>query len=152
MQIECKLKRRGGTKIQFTNEDGDVTHHYHFVPRPDLPGEPHMAEIDEQAHVERFLSMPEGYREHTATAPAKRAVPIAKPVSPGAAPAPAADPAQETDAVSTIRALSVRELKATINTYAEADLRAALAAEAAEQGDKPRSSWMDVIKAHLGEA
>jgi hypothetical protein len=152
MLIECKLKRKGGTKIEFANEDGDVTHNYHFVPRADLPAVPHLAEITEPAHIERLLTLPEAYREFTGQAPTKRAATITKPAA-----APAAEPEPETaiansPVVASIRALSVRELKATINTFSPDELRAALQAESADGADKPRTSWIEVIKAHLGEA
>lgn len=51
--IECKLIREGGTYADI----GGIE--YHFSPRPDGA---HVADIEDQDHVDVFLSAPEGYR------------------------------------------------------------------------------------------
>ncbi len=53
MKIECTLKRQGGTKAEL----GGIE--YHFEPLADGA---HVAEITEVAHIDRFLSIPEGYK------------------------------------------------------------------------------------------
>jgi hypothetical protein len=53
MKIECILKREGGT----TTEVGGVQ--YHFEPLADGA---HVAEVAEEAHIDRFLAIPEGYK------------------------------------------------------------------------------------------
>jgi hypothetical protein len=53
MDIECKLKREGGSHVPIDN----VT--YHFVPLPDGA---HVAAVASEAHQDRFLGIPEAYR------------------------------------------------------------------------------------------
>lgn len=53
MKIECILKRQGGTHVDM----GGVV--YHFAPQPDGA---HVADIEDNAHIQRFLGIPEGYR------------------------------------------------------------------------------------------
>lgn len=60
MDIECKLKRDGGSIIPL----GDVT--YHFAPREDGA---HVATVEDEAHQERFLSITEAYRLYRGDAP-----------------------------------------------------------------------------------
>lgn len=57
MKIECILKRQGGTKAEI----GGIE--YHFAPQPDGA---HVADVADNAHIQRFLSMPEGYRIYEA--------------------------------------------------------------------------------------
>lgn len=53
MNIECKLKRDGGSKIDL----GGIE--YHFAPVADGA---HVADVEEDEHIARFLAIPEGYR------------------------------------------------------------------------------------------
>ncbi len=53
MKIECKIRRQGGSLITLDGE------RYHFA--PDDLGR-HVAEVTQQAHIDRFLEIP-GYRE-----------------------------------------------------------------------------------------
>ena len=53
MKIQCVLLRDGGTK---TDLDGLL---YHFEPLADGA---HVAEIEIEAHIDRFLAIPEGYK------------------------------------------------------------------------------------------
>ena len=69
MKIECKLKRENGTKAEI---DGIV---YHFAPLPDGA---HVAEVLNEKHQDRFLSISEAYRlyrgkEEAAPAPSAAA-------------------------------------------------------------------------------
>lgn len=57
MKIECKLKRSGGTTVPL----GSAT--YHFTPLTDGA---HVAEVEPEEHIARFLSIPEGYRVYSA--------------------------------------------------------------------------------------
>ena len=53
MKIECILKRPGGTKADIDGIE------YHFAPQPDGA---HVAEVKDNAHIQRFLSITEGYQ------------------------------------------------------------------------------------------
>lgn len=58
MKIECLLKRIGGTEAEI----GGIT--YHFTEQADGK---HVAEVTDQSHIDRFLSIKEGYRTLGAT-------------------------------------------------------------------------------------
>lgn len=64
MLIKCKQIRTGGTEILM----GEVT--YHFAPNKD--GD-HVAEVTDKAHIERFLSITEGFEAHGKAAAEKPA-------------------------------------------------------------------------------
>ncbi|HJV52785.1 MAG TPA: hypothetical protein VJ652_15060 [Noviherbaspirillum sp.] len=66
MQIECILKRAGGTKAAIDGTE------YHFAPNADGS---HVAEVADDAHIERFLGIAEAYRAYRTEAPAKPAKP-----------------------------------------------------------------------------
>lgn len=53
MEIECILHRKDGTVVEL----GGVE--YHFKPRPDGR---HIAVVEDEDHIGRFLSISEGYR------------------------------------------------------------------------------------------
>lgn len=53
MKIECILKREGGSKVEIGGTE------YHFAPQADGA---HVAEVSNNGHIQRFLSIPEGYR------------------------------------------------------------------------------------------
>jgi len=56
MKIVCKLKRQGGTKVDF----GKVQ--YHFKPEnPADPDSPHSCEVTNPEHAARFLTINEAY-------------------------------------------------------------------------------------------
>lgn len=71
MKIESIIKREGGTRVSLSGTN------YHF--KPDEEGR-HVADVEQEAHVERFLSIPEGYRlaPSAAVAPAKPTKPPVK--------------------------------------------------------------------------
>jgi hypothetical protein len=83
MDIECKLHRAGGTRTSI-----DTTE-YHFAPREDGA---HVADVINEAHQDRFLSIAEGYCLYRGSAPAPKAEPVAvakaAPVKPAAPVAP----------------------------------------------------------------
>ena len=93
--VECILIRAGGTRAEVGGID------YHFSPKNDPAGAGrHVCQIENTAHVQRFLSIPEGYKlaedlpspvaAITTPAPATRPAPNqADPVSPAQTPAPA---------------------------------------------------------------
>lgn len=58
MNIECILKRDGGTSTEL----GGLI--YHFEPLDDGA---HVAEVTETAHIDRFLSIPEGFKVYHGT-------------------------------------------------------------------------------------
>lgn len=53
MQIESKIRRKNGTKALLDDTE------YHFKPAKE--GGPHVANVTDQAHIARFLSITEGY-------------------------------------------------------------------------------------------
>lgn len=55
-QVICKIRRKGGTKIEF--RDGAV---YHFKPTDSEPNGDHVAEVSDPAHVARFREIPESF-------------------------------------------------------------------------------------------
>jgi hypothetical protein len=61
MRIESILQRVGGTTVEL----GDET--YRFV--PSHPGGPHVAEVSNPAHIQRLLSITEGFRPADGEAP-----------------------------------------------------------------------------------
>lgn len=87
MQIECKLKRAGGTTVPM----GEKT--YHFNPLDDGA---HVAEVTIEEHIARFLSIPEGYRFYNANG---HTLDLPEPVV--AASAPVDRPEQEVEPVLT---------------------------------------------------
>lgn len=64
MQIECILKRKGGTQVDL----GGVK--YDFQPNDDGA---HVATVEADEHIERFLAIPEGYKIHRGAAPVQTA-------------------------------------------------------------------------------
>ena len=58
MKIECILHRDGGTVVELPGQT------YHFAPQDDGR---HVADVTIEAHIERFLSIPEAYRLPRAT-------------------------------------------------------------------------------------
>lgn len=67
MQIECKLQRDGGTKVDMG------TTLYHFAPLPDGA---HVAEVTIEQHIDRFLSISEAYRLYRADRAPEAEAPI----------------------------------------------------------------------------
>ena len=57
MKIESIIKRDGGTRVHIGQKE------YHF--KPDAEGR-HVAEVEDDEHAERLLSIEEGYREASA--------------------------------------------------------------------------------------
>lgn len=55
MLIECKLKRQGGSKVDI----GGIV--YHFKPNTNDPGDPHLCDVKDKLHAQRFLGIAEGY-------------------------------------------------------------------------------------------
>lgn len=60
MKIECLIKRKGGSVITFGHKPREVK--YHFKPVSDEIDAPHECEVENPAHVQRLLSITEGYR------------------------------------------------------------------------------------------
>lgn len=89
MLIECKIKRKGGSRIVML--DGTT---YHFAPADGANAAPHVAFVTEPAHIERLLSITEGYRIAPAAAQATITAQMPEPAGakPQAPAAPAVDP------------------------------------------------------------
>lgn len=58
MQIVCKLKREGGSKVTFGKGQAKVTYHF----KPNEEGE-HVCAVNKEDHAEKLLSVPEAYHE-----------------------------------------------------------------------------------------
>ena len=75
MKIKCILLRQGGTHVELRGTN------YHFAPQAD--GQ-HVAEVTDEAHIARFLSIPEAYRvvvDAAPVAPTPAAAPIPAPMA-----------------------------------------------------------------------
>lgn len=72
MKIECILKRQGGSFVEL----GDQT--YHFKPQPDGS---HVAEVADDAHADKLLSITEAYREYEGQAQAETGEEVATPAT-----------------------------------------------------------------------
>ena len=87
MKIECLLRRSGGSHVSLGGTE------YHFA--PDTDGR-HVADVADEDHIDRFLSIPEGYRLlRASTAPVAPAVDEAPPAAvlpAGGAITPVAEP------------------------------------------------------------
>jgi len=79
MNIESIILRDGGTHVPMG------TTSYHFAPQPDGA---HVAAVEDDAHIARFLSIPEGFRMYRPGQPAAAPVEIA-PAAASVATAPA---------------------------------------------------------------
>ena len=53
MRIQCVLLREGGSRVDLGGLE------YHFEPLPDGA---HVAKVEREDHIDRFLSIPEGYK------------------------------------------------------------------------------------------
>ena len=65
MKIESIIPRPRGTIVTLDGVD------YHF--KPELPGHAHVAEVEDPAHIDTFLAIPEGFRK---AGKAARTVPV----------------------------------------------------------------------------
>jgi hypothetical protein len=88
MDIECKLQREGGTHVPIERTT------YHFAPRADGA---HVAAVENEAHQDLFLAIPEAYRLYRGAAAASvetKAYSDATAAT-GTAPLPDLSPAQQ---------------------------------------------------------
>lgn len=71
MQIECILKRPGGTRVTLEGIE------YHFAPQADNA---HVAEVESEPHCKRLLNIPEAYQPYrpVAAGVAQTTVPVNK--------------------------------------------------------------------------
>lgn len=60
MLIQSILYRPGGTVVTLGGQT------YHFIPAAQYPNKPHLCDVTNEAHIARFLSIPEGYRVYIA--------------------------------------------------------------------------------------
>ncbi len=130
MDIECKLKREGGTHVDMGAEK------YHFAPRVDGA---HVATVTNEAHQERFLSITEAYRLYRGAA---ASAPIDKPVTVTAQPA--------SDAVPALLESTVHPAVFEIHgkTYSRSDV-AAMAHQASGLDDDAWNALSDEARADL---
>lgn len=59
--IQCLLRRKGGTKVTF-GHNAAKQKTYHFKPLNDDPESPHVCQVDDDEHADRFLAITEAYR------------------------------------------------------------------------------------------
>lgn len=91
MLIECKIKRKGGSRI--TMLDGTT---YHFAPADGDNRNAHVALVTNPDHIQRLLSITEGYRLAAAApqpdpqAPAPEIIGAKQPATPATVVEPAA--------------------------------------------------------------
>lgn len=161
MKIECLLKRDGGSIVTLGSKS------YHFA--PDDAGR-HVADVETEAHVERLLSITEGYRlvvgEATkATNPTPASVIGLSTLATVSSPAdiPADDPHG-----AAAREAAIQAAKDNAAQYAQEqeaakgatksdppkadDLEAAKAAYIEKFGKKPHHAWSaDVIRKKIAE-
>lgn len=91
MKIECRLIREGGTKVEF----GPTV--YHFKPDPAFGGR-HIADVNDEDHISRLLSISEAYKMVKTGTPAPVEPPKNKPpVEPPAPPSPRVEPSAQTE-------------------------------------------------------
>lgn len=141
--LELLLRREAGSFIEFPATDATPARVYHFKPTDGSPTAPHICVIDIQQHAERLLGI-DGYRIFgQAEIPRP---PVVEP--PPETPAIVTTPSLDVEKVTATRELSVSALKSSINTIPDDVLREALTQEKADE--KPRSSWIAVVEAHLG--
>lgn len=61
--IECVLKRKGGTVVEFGfHANKKVKYHFQPLDTTD-PDSPHVCNVENAEHYERFVNIPEAYRE-----------------------------------------------------------------------------------------
>lgn len=61
--IECTIQRKGGTVVDFGFHNKKKVK-YHFLPiNPLDPESPHVCNVPNDEHYERFVNIPEAYRE-----------------------------------------------------------------------------------------
>lgn len=106
MDIECKLKRAGGTKVTLDKTE------YHFAPQAD---EAHVAHVANEAHADLLLAIPEGYRVYRGAHVASAGPTIEQQVERVLASAPAAAPVDEAPAAEVLIGSSVHP--ATFNIH-----------------------------------
>lgn len=159
VKIELTIRRKGGSVVEFPAQGDAPAASYHFKPATNDPDGPHIATVANEAHVKRLLSI-DAYRlvmDTAAPAPTLPQTPGGSGVPPKATegdqtPPPGgaggAKDEKPTEVVAAILELSLRDLKAKINTFAEADLRAALAFE--QKNPDGRKGFIEAVTAHLG--
>lgn len=131
--IESIIKRKAGTTLDFP------TASYHFKPNNEGA---HVAEVEDEAHIARLLSIPEGYRLYQGTAAKPAPTDPTEPVAPPAAPegTNAAQPA----------VVTAPDAPATSLEAAQAALEEARALYIQAFGKKPHHTWgVEKIKAEI---
>lgn len=121
MLIECRAKRAGGTEVDFGDEV------YNFVPKDDKdPDSPHVCEVDNPLHVERFLSISECYNE-LGKEPRPKAAPVVskdiEPVTEMVDDNEEAEDDPELEMVETLIQLSVREIRGELPGLSDKQLQ-----------------------------
>lgn len=151
--VECVQRREGGTRVDFPQSQRWPAGNYLFTTGHMIDGR-HAAEITEEAHYERLISLPEGFRPvHTDDLLQAPAVP--KLVAPAQAVVAAPAPAQTTDTTpdttpdandanadvwdaNKVLALGVNKIIALVKSFTDEQLRELLEIESARQD--PRES------------
>lgn len=95
MKIESIIRRKNGTTVQM----GGKTYHFWASPETGLA---HVAEVEEPAHIQRFLSITEGFRPYAPEGAETAPVPSPQPAHTAPGPVPGADEMSAHEAASPV--------------------------------------------------
>lgn len=141
MQIECKIKRAGGTKITMPNPDGSAAE-YHFAPiDPTRADSPHVASVADEAHAARLLDIPEAYAPFTAGKAPK--VDLPKPVAPPQAASSTVSGPEAPVAACDLPTWPALQSGIKAGTFSQEQLREWMAQE--EAAESPRPGYIAAI-------
>lgn len=152
MKIECKIKRANGTVVDMPNEGAPDTR-YHFKPVDARENSPHVAEVANDDHAQRFLAAdPTVYRIYSAK-PAPKLDPPAPPPPP-ATPATGENPdgtggEGDGDGGEEATEVTIKDLRAGIASKSLTPERLRELLDHEQQREKPRNSFIAEIMAAL---
>lgn len=135
------------------------TQRYFFRPIDGTPDGPHVCEVTDPAHIERLLSITEGYapfelptltRPPTQEPGAQSSQPATQVIAVGTATQPAPVDGVDQDRVIALRGLSVADLRAQLQQITEPKLLTALLAlEESSTQPPPRSTVVSIVRARI---
>jgi hypothetical protein len=150
MLIQCLIRRKGGTVVEFDERSkerlGLPLGVYHFKPRSAAEDAPHVADVKNPAHIDHFLTIRTFKVLHEddraaagATAPALGEKQTAKPED--------KPPAGDAFDAAGVQKLSVRELRDLVESLDAEQVRAVLQLE--QEDETTRTSVVDILMARL---
>jgi hypothetical protein len=134
------------------------TREYFFRPLDNNPQSPHVCEVDDPEHIERLLSITEGYKAATPPVALTRqpapveitSPPPSLPQTPAIALSPVDLTPEQDERAAALRASTVADLRSIITTVEDlAVLQAVLAAEQASTTPAPRTSVVTLIQSRI---